>query len=115
MGQLVPLYGSVVTFRHDQNAARFAEGAGRMSMPAVPASIFVNAVRGLYKLRKIQLIRAAFCPRGLASRPVHSRCVLSTWVRILAETLRKHLVPTLEPAMCLFHDRWKLKCDILVS
>ena len=26
--------GEVVTFRPDQNAARFAEGAGRMSMPA---------------------------------------------------------------------------------
>ena len=25
--------GEVVTFRPDQNAARFAEGAGRMSMP----------------------------------------------------------------------------------
>ena len=37
--------GRVVTFRPDQNAARFAEGAGRMSMPPVPADIFVNAVK----------------------------------------------------------------------
>eukprot|EP00227_Mantoniella_beaufortii_P019682 CAMPEP_0197591158 /NCGR_PEP_ID=MMETSP1326-20131121/12907_1 /TAXON_ID=1155430 /ORGANISM="Genus nov. species nov., Strain RCC2288" /LENGTH=404 /DNA_ID=CAMNT_0043156529 /DNA_START=177 /DNA_END=1391 /DNA_ORIENTATION=- len=37
--------GRVVTFRPDQNAARFAEGAGRMSMPPVPAHIFVNAVK----------------------------------------------------------------------
>ena len=37
--------GEVVTFRPDQNAARFAEGAGRMSMPPVPESIFVDAVK----------------------------------------------------------------------
>jgi branched-chain amino acid aminotransferase len=37
--------GGVVTFRPDQNAARFADGAGRMSMPAVPPEIFVDAVK----------------------------------------------------------------------
>ena len=37
--------GEVVTFRPDQNAARFAEGAGRMSMPPVPEEIFVDAVK----------------------------------------------------------------------
>ena len=37
--------GEVVTFRPDQNAARFAEGAGRMSMLPVPEEIFVDAVK----------------------------------------------------------------------
>lgn len=37
--------GEVVTFRPDQNAARFAEGAGRMSMPEVPKDLFVDAVK----------------------------------------------------------------------
>jgi len=37
--------GGVVTFRPDQNAARFADGAERMSMPAVPPEIFVDAVK----------------------------------------------------------------------
>ena len=35
----------VQIFRPDQNAARFAEGAGRMSMPPVPADVFVDAVK----------------------------------------------------------------------
>ena len=35
----------VVVFRPDQNAARFAEGAGRMSMPPVPADVFIDAVK----------------------------------------------------------------------
>ena len=37
--------GRVVTFRPDQNAARCADGAGRMSMPAVPEALFVKAVK----------------------------------------------------------------------
>lgn len=37
--------GEVVCFRPDQNAARFAEGAGRMSMPPVPSDVFVEAVK----------------------------------------------------------------------
>lgn len=32
-------------FRPDRNAARFAAGADRMSMPEVPAELFVDAVR----------------------------------------------------------------------
>ena len=35
----------LVTFRPDENAKRFAEGAGRMSMPPVPKDIFEDAVK----------------------------------------------------------------------
>jgi len=35
----------IVTFRPDENAKRFAEGAGRMSMPPVPKDIFEDAVK----------------------------------------------------------------------
>ena len=37
--------GAVAVFRPDQNAKRFAEGAGRMSMPPVPEDVFVDAVK----------------------------------------------------------------------
>ena len=37
--------GRIVLFRPDRNAARFAAGADRMSMPPVPAELFVDAVR----------------------------------------------------------------------
>lgn len=35
----------IVLFRPDQNAARMAEGADRLCMPAVPADLFVGAVQ----------------------------------------------------------------------
>lgn len=37
--------GDVQVFRPDQNAQRFADGAGRMSMPAVPEALFVEACK----------------------------------------------------------------------
>jgi branched-chain amino acid aminotransferase len=37
--------GAVAVFRPEQNAKRFAEGAGRMSMPPVPEDVFVDAVK----------------------------------------------------------------------
>lgn len=36
--------GSIVLFRPDENAKRMAAGAGRLSMPAVPEKMFVDAV-----------------------------------------------------------------------
>ena len=37
--------GRIVLFRPHRNAARMAAGADRMSMPEVPAELFVEAVR----------------------------------------------------------------------
>jgi branched-subunit amino acid aminotransferase/4-amino-4-deoxychorismate lyase len=39
--------GRVVLFRPDKNAERFAAGAARMSMPAVPQDMFVEAVKSV--------------------------------------------------------------------
>ena len=47
----------IVTFRPDENAKRFAEGAGTMSMPPVPKDIFEDAVRESYQ--REQRLRAA--------------------------------------------------------
>ncbi|KAL3154924.1 hypothetical protein ABBQ38_011458 [Trebouxia sp. C0009 RCD-2024] len=39
----------IVLFRPDQNAARMAAGAARLSMPAPPSDLFVNAVQQLVR------------------------------------------------------------------
>lgn len=39
--------GSLATFRADANAARFARSAARLAMPALPAEVFLGAVRQL--------------------------------------------------------------------
>lgn len=44
--------GKVSIFRPDINAVRFAESAVRMCMPAVPAEIFLEAIRQLVELDK---------------------------------------------------------------
>lgn len=41
--------GRIVLFRPDQNAARMAAGAARLSMPAPPNNLFVNAVQQLVR------------------------------------------------------------------
>jgi branched-chain amino acid aminotransferase len=51
-----------VTFRPQENAKRFAEGAGRMSMPPVPKEIFEDAI-----LRAISANRDFVPPVGLGS------------------------------------------------
>jgi branched-chain amino acid aminotransferase len=54
--------GEVGVFRPDQNAKRFAEGAGRMSMPPVPEDVFVDAVK-----KCISANRAYIPPEGKGS------------------------------------------------
>lgn len=39
--------GRIVIFRPDKNAERFGNGAIRMSMPPVPADMFVEAVKSI--------------------------------------------------------------------
>ena len=41
--------GRIVLFRPDQNAARMADGAARLSMPAPPTDLFVDAVQQLVR------------------------------------------------------------------
>ena len=41
--------GRIVLFRPDQNAARMADGAARLSMPAPPSELFVDAVQQLVR------------------------------------------------------------------
>lgn len=41
--------GRIVLFRPDQNAARMADGAARLSMPAPPSDLFVGAVQQLVR------------------------------------------------------------------
>ena len=41
--------GRIVLFRPDQNAARMAAGAARLSMPAPPTDLFVGAVQQLVR------------------------------------------------------------------
>lgn len=41
--------GRIVLFRPDQNAARMADGAARLSMPAPPSKLFVDAVQQLVR------------------------------------------------------------------
>ena len=42
--------GSIATFRPDQNAARFANSAARLAMPALPADTFVDALAALVEV-----------------------------------------------------------------
>lgn len=41
--------GRIVVFRPDQNAARMRDGAARLSMPPVPADMFVDAVKNVVR------------------------------------------------------------------
>ena len=41
--------GRIVLFRPDQNAARMADGAARLSMPAPPTDLFVGAVQQIVR------------------------------------------------------------------
>ena len=42
--------GSIATFRPDQNAARFANSAARLAMPALPADTFVDSLAALVEV-----------------------------------------------------------------
>lgn len=50
--------GRVVLFRPDKNAERFAAGAARMSMPAVPEDMFVEAVKSVVEVRLVGGLQA---------------------------------------------------------